>query len=511
MSKWWPLTAICLGAFMLLVDVNIVTVALPDMATGLKTSYSSLQWVMDIYALVLAALLLGAGALADLVGRRRVYVLGLAMFALSSLACGLAPNVTVLIAARAAQGAGAAMMFATTVALVNASYEGRARTAAFGVWGAVNGAAAGIGPILGGLVTQQFGWRWIFLVNLPVSVAAVALTLRVVAESRSADAPRGRSVRSIDLPGVVLFAAGAGAVTYALTKAGEAGWTSPATLGTFAAGAVALAAFAVVEVRSPHPILDLRLFRSPSFTGLMIASLAMSGAAFAYLLYTSLWLQSVQGLGAIGAGLAILPMSGLAFVSSWLTGRFLHGVSPRWTVGSGMLLIAIGTLGQAVLTAGSGWAAVLPGFAITGVGVGIALPNVTAAAMASVPPERAGMAAGAVSACRQLGYALGIAVLGSVFRAALERSLRHEVPDAAAVAAAITGGHAAQAPEAARAAFAAGLNAATATAAAVALAAAVATLLLVRRPTPSTTPPAALSTTPAQVGTESPVTARTGV
>ncbi|MFI0452808.1 DHA2 family efflux MFS transporter permease subunit [Actinomadura sp. 6N118] len=486
MGKWWPLTAVCMGAFMLLVDVNIVTVALPDMSAGLKTSFSSLQWVMDIYALVLAALLLGAGALADLVGHRRVYVLGLAVFALSSLACGLAPNVTVLIAARAAQGAGAAMMFATTVALVNASYEGRARTAAFGIWGAVNGAASGIGPILGGLVTQQFGWRWVFLVNLPVSVVAVALTLRVVTETRPAKAPRHRSLRNMDLPGVVLFAAGAGAVTYALTRAGEAGWTSYTTLGLFAAGAVALAAFTVAEIRSPHPILDLRLFRGASFTGLMIASLVMSGAAFAYLLYTSLWLQSVQGLSAIGAGLVILPMSGLAFVSSWLTGRFLHGVSPRWTIGSGLLLIGIGTLSQAVLTAGSGWAAVLPGFAITGAGVGIALPNVTAAAMASVPQERAGMAAGAVGAFRQLGYALGIAVLGGVFQGALEQALRHDVPDAAATAEALTGGRAAQAlaeaPEAARAAFATGLNTATATAAAIALTAAVAALVLVRRP-----------------------------
>ncbi|WP_306872235.1 MFS transporter [Streptosporangium brasiliense] len=490
MGKWWPLTAVCLGTFMLLVDVNIVTVALPDIAMGMKASFSSLQWVMDVYALVLAALLMGAGALADLVGRRKVYVSGLALFALSSLVCGLAPDAVVLVGARAVQGAGAAMMFATTVALVNASYEGRDRGVAFGVWGAVNGAAAGVGPLLGGLVTQEFGWRWIFLVNLPVSVLAVGLTLRVVRESRDPAAQR------IDLPGVALFVLAAGAVTYALTRAGENGWTSATTLGMFTIGTAALIAFVVVEIRARHSLLDLRLFRNPTFAGIMIASLVMSGAAFAYLLYTSLWLQSVQGLSAIGAGLVILPMSGLSFVTSWLTGRFLHRVSPRWTVGAGMLLIGIGTLSQAVLTTRSGWTAVIPGFAITGIGVGLALPNVTAAAMGSVPPERSGMAAGAVSAFRQLGYALGIAVLGSVFRATLQHSLEGEVPDPAAMTEALTGGQAAQAisqvsdATVVPAAYAAGLNAATMTAAAIALAAAVATIALVRRPAPAPSPAA---------------------
>ncbi|MBO2458798.1 MFS transporter [Actinomadura violacea] len=483
MGKWWPLTAVCVGAFMLLVDVNIVTVALPDMAAGLGASYSSLQWVMDVYALVLAALLMGAGALADRAGRRRVYVLGLVLFAVASLACGTAPDAAVLLAARAVQGAGAAMMFATTVALVNASYDGRDRAVAFGVWGAVNGAAAGVGPVLGGLVTQGLGWRWIFLLNLPVSVLAVALTLRVVAESRDPAA------RRIDVPGVVLFAGAAGAVTYGLTRAGDAGWTSAVTLGWLAAGAAALAAFAVVELRSPHPLLDLRLFRAPAFTGIMIASLAMSGTAFGYLLYTSLWLQSVAGLSAIGAGLAILPMSGPAFAASWLTGRFLHAVPPRLTVGAGLLLVGAGTLGQSVLSAGSGWAALAPGFAVTGVGVGIALPNVTAAATAAVPPARVGSAAGAVSALRQLGFAFGIAVLGSVFHAALERSLDGAVPDAAGTARAVAGGHAAQAIHGApggavESAFASALDAATATAGVIAIAAAIAVFALVRRDRP---------------------------
>jgi MFS family permease len=189
MRKWWPLVAICTGAFMLLVDVTIVVVALPDMAEGMDTSFSSLQWVIDGYALVLAALLLGAGAQADMAGRRRIYLLGLVVFALSSLACGLSPNAGVLVAARCVQGAGAAAMFATTMALINSTYQGRDRGVAFGVWGAVNGAAAAAGPIAGGLLVSPFGWRAVFLVNLPISALAILLTWRVVGESRN---PRAR-------------------------------------------------------------------------------------------------------------------------------------------------------------------------------------------------------------------------------------------------------------------------------------------------------------------------------
>ncbi|GAA1577784.1 MFS transporter [Actinomadura kijaniata] len=478
MGRWGPLAAICLGSFMLLVDVNIVTVAMPDMAGGLDASYGALQWVLDVYALVLAALLLGAGALADRLGRRRTYVAGLTVFAAASLACGLAPDATLLVTARAVQGAGAALMFATTVALVGSAYTGRDRGVAFGVWGAVNGAAAGIGPVLGGLVAQTAGWRWIFLVNLPVSVAAVVLTRRVVAESRG-------PARPLDVTGTLLFAFTAGTVVLALTEAGRDGWTSPAATGAFALGGAGLAAFLLVEARNEHPVLDLRLFRDPAFTGVMVASLAMSGAAFASLMFTSLWLRSVQGLGAIEAGLAILPMSGLSFAASWLTGRLPHDVPARWTVGGGMLLVAAGTLAQSTLSAGSSWAALVPGFALTGIGVGLALPNVTAAAMAAVPPERGGMAAGAVSAFRQLGYALGIAVLSGVFHPALDRALTGRVPDAAATAQALTSGHAPAHP-AVPGAFATALNTTTLTASAIALAAAATALLLIRR-TPSGT------------------------
>ncbi|GHB33702.1 hypothetical protein GCM10010331_21240 [Streptomyces xanthochromogenes] len=243
MRKWWPLTAVCLGAFILLVDVTIVNVALPSMADDLDASFSSLQWVIDGYALALAALLLASGSLADRFGHRRFYVYGLAVFAAASLVCGLAPNAGVLIAARVVQGVGGAAMFATTPALLLGSYQGRDRGTAFGVWGAANGAAAAAGPLLGGLLTEHISWPTIFWVNLPIAAVAIALTLRVVRP----DSPRassGHGARSrIDLPGAAAFTIAAGSLTYGLIRGGESGWTDTVTLATFAVTALALLAF----------------------------------------------------------------------------------------------------------------------------------------------------------------------------------------------------------------------------------------------------------------------------
>lgn len=321
MRKWLPLTAVCLGAFMLLVDVTIVTVALPDMAADMHTGFAGLQWVMDVYALALAALLLGAGSLADRIGRRRVYLAGLVLFAAASLVCGLATGPGELIAFRAVQGIGGAAMFATTMALLSGAYQGRDRGIAFGVWGSVNGAAAAAGPVIGGLLTEHFGWRWIFFINLPVCALAVYVTLKAVAESRDPHA------KGLDLPGMATFTTGAGAVTYAVIRGGENGWGSPTTLGLLGLGAAAFAAFVLVELRSSRPMLDLALFRSRTFVAVMAAALLLSGAAFSYLMYVSLWLQSVRGMTPVGAGLALMPMAAAALVVSAVAGRLLHAIA----------------------------------------------------------------------------------------------------------------------------------------------------------------------------------------
>jgi EmrB/QacA subfamily drug resistance transporter len=479
MRKWWPLVAICTGACMLLIDVTIVNVALPDMARQLNTTFSDLQWVIDLYALVLGALVLTVGAIADRFGRRRLYLIGLVLFAAASLTCGLAPNVGLLIAARGVQGLGAAAMFATTMALISNTYSGRDRGMAFGVWGAVNGAASALGPIIGGLLTVNFGWRWIFLVNLPVSVAAVALTLRVVTESKDPNP------RRIDLAGMTSFTIAAAALTYALIRGA---WASTETLTLVAVTVVAVAWFIVAERRSAAPMLDLKLLRNPTFTAMLLAGALLSAAAWAGMTYQSLWFQSVLGLSAIKAGLVVLPCAASAFLVSGQVGRFLHKTSPRWMVGLGLLVIAVGALAQAVLRGNSSWPLVIPGLVLVGIGAGLAMASLSATAMAAVPWQQAGMAGGALSAFRQLGYALGIAVLGELF----DSGLTHGA--GASLSGALSGGQSqavlARTPSLApvvHRAFADGLDLAYAVAAAFGLIAAVAVFALAR-PKPQAAP-----------------------
>ncbi|MBM2621741.1 MFS transporter [Actinoplanes sp. LDG1-06] len=453
MRRWSPLIAVCLGTFLLLVDVLIVVVALPAISDDFGADYADLQWVLDGYALSLAALVLGAGSLADRFGRRRIYLIGIGIFAVSSLLCAVAPNAQALIAARILQGLGGAAMFACTAALLNFTYHGRDRGVAFGIWGAVNGAAAAAGPLAGGLLTEHFGWRWVFLVNLPICLVAVWFTTRGVSESR---APSGGR---FDLPGTVGFTVAAAAVTYGLIRAGESGWTDGVTLAAFAAGLVALVLFLIAEARSDHPMLDLALFRRAPFAVLIVAAFLAQAAAFAYLPFSTVWLQQVLGLGPVEAGLyGALPMAAASLVVGAAAGRFLQRIAPRWTVGLGLLLIAAGDLLQARAGADRTGAILIPGLIVAGVGVGCVLPANASAVLAEVPRERSGMAGGTLNTFRQLGLALGVAVFGTVFT---DR---------------IADGHGSPAG------FADGLNATLVVASGTALVAGIMVLVLLRRP-----------------------------
>jgi len=473
MRTWGPLTAVCLGTFMLLLDVTIVVVALPDMARSLHASSSDLQWVVDGYALALAALLLGAGAAADILGRRRVHVVGVVLFAAASLLCGLADGPGALVAARAVQGVGAAAMLATTLPLLGSVYQGPQRSVALGVWGAVSGGAAAVGPVLGGVLTEGPGWRWIFFVNLPVSVVAVWLVLRVVPESK------GPSGMRVDWLGTVAFAGFAGGVTYAVVRAGEDGWGASVTLGSFAGAALALVCFVLVERWVAHPLLDLSLLRKPAFVGVMAGALAFNGVAFGGMPYLSIWLQTLLGMSPVRGGLTLLPLTGAAVVVSVLAGKLLHGVPARLTIGGGLLLIGTGCFCQAVLGAGSDWTTLVPGLVLVGIGTGLVAPGIAGAALAAVPAERAAMAGGAVNTVRQLGYALGVAVSGTV----LTSRMRDTLPRDAAHTLAGGGAGALRGtfPEhALRAAFASGLDSALVTAGFVGTAAGALVLVLVR-------------------------------
>jgi predicted MFS family arabinose efflux permease len=303
-------------------------------------------------------------------------------------------------------------MFATTTAIISHTYSGRDRGVAFGAWGAVNGAAAAAGPIIGGLLTVHFGWRWIFLVNLPVSVVAVAATVLVVPESSDPHA------RRVDVPGMVSFTVAAAALTYALIRGA---WGSGLTIGLLVVAVVATAAFVLAERTVREPMLDLALLRDRTFSGLLIAAALFSAAAWAGFTYESLWLQTVLGLSAIGAGLVVLPCSAAVLIVSALLGRVLHRSSPRLFITSGLLVIAAGAAAQGMIRTGSGWAVVVPGLVLVGIGAGLVVAPLTSTAMAAVHWSRAGMAGGALSAFRQLGYAFGIAVLGEVFRGGLTR------------------------------------------------------------------------------------------
>ncbi|MGI8713828.1 MAG: MFS transporter [Solirubrobacteraceae bacterium] len=407
--KWWTLIAVCVGTFMLLLDVTIVNVALPVIQSSLHASFSDLQWVVDAYSLMLAALLLTTGSLADLFGRRRLFVIGLVIFTISSLASGLATTPVWLNLARGAQGVGGAAMFSTSLALLGSAFQGRERGTAFGVWGAITGLAVAIGPVVGGALTTGLSWRWIFLVNVPIGVIAVILCVLRVEESRQPGAHRP------DIIGVITFSGALGALVYALIKANAKGWGSGIILVCLAGAAVLLIAFVIAELVQREPMFDLGLFRKPTFTGGSIAAFALSGGLFALFLYLTLYLQDVLGYSALQTGLRFLVLSGGILLTSTLAGRLTSQVPIRFLIAPGLLLVGVGLLLMRGLNAGTGWTHLIPGFIIAGAGAGLINPPPASTAIGVVTPDRAGMASGINSTFRQVGIATGIAGLGTLF------------------------------------------------------------------------------------------------
>ena len=436
MRKWLPLVATCLGSFMLLIDVTIVNVALPDMSRDLSSSFTSLQWVIDAYGLALAALLLAFGSVADRLGHRRTYVFGLIVFAVASVVCGFAIDPTMLVTARAAQGVGGAAMFATTFALINNSYSGRDRGTAYGVWGAVSGAAAAVGPVLGGVLTEGISWRWIFFVNAPIGAATIALTLAVI------PIVGARGGKRLDVVGTAAFTLAAAALTFGFTRSADSGWASKTVIVSLAVTVVALIAFLVREAHIETPLIELSLFRRPVFVGVVSAALVMSFSAFAVITYTTIWTQGLLGLSPIESGLVAVPLPVLSSTVSIISGRFMHRVPRRLSIGGGLFVIGVGSLLTALLlTNGASWPVLIPGLAITGLGCGLSVPPMSSAATESIGDERAGIASGAVNTARQLGQALGIALLGTLVASAATSSLRSRgVPDPSSTSQALVGG-----------------------------------------------------------------------
>ena len=408
-NKWWTLVAVCLGTFMLLLDITIVNVALPDIQRALQSSFSDLQWVVDAYALTLAALLLTAGSLADMYGRRRLYLAGLALFTGASVLCGLAASTLMLQLSRALQGAGGAIMFAVSLALLADAFRGRDRSIAFGAWGAVTGLAVAIGPLLGGVLTSGLSWRWIFFVNAPIGVAAVTISVMRVAESRAPHASRP------DWAGFALFTVALSSLVYGLIESNQRSFTDGLVLGCLAAAALLLAAFVMVERRSAHPMFDLSLFRLPAFSGGSVAAFGLSASIFAMILYLVLYLQDILGYSPLAVGVRLMVLSGGILAASTLAGRLTLHVPVRLLIGPGLIIIGVGLLLMRGLDAASAWTHLIPGLIVAGVGVGMVNPPLASTAVGVVPPQRAGMASGISSTFRQVGIATGIALLGTLF------------------------------------------------------------------------------------------------
>ena len=408
--RWWTLVAVCVATFMLLLDITIVNVALPEIERDLGASFSDLQWVIDAYALTLAAALLTGGSLADLYGRRLVFLIGIGVFTFASLLCALAGTATVLNLARALQGVGGALMFATSLALLASAFQGRDRGTAFGVWGATTGASVAVGPLVGGVLTDGIGWEAIFLVNIPIGLGAIAMTLAKVDESR--DPHEGR----VDLPGFITFSGALGLLIFGLIRGNTEGWASGLIVGMLAGAVVLLTLFVVIELRREHPMLELSLFRKPAFIGASIAAFVLSASMFSMFLYITLYIQNILDYTALEAGLRFLPITLLSFAFAPLSGKLAERFGVRWFMGGGLALVGIGLLLMRGLEAGDDWTALLAGFLIAGAGIGLVNPALATAAVGVVEPRRAGMASGINSTFRQVGIATGIAGLGAIFQ-----------------------------------------------------------------------------------------------
>ncbi len=420
-KKWWTLIVVCAGTFMLLLDVTIVVVAIPVIQSGLHTTFSDVQWVIDAYSLTLASLLLTTGALADRYGRRRLFVIGLFIFTIGSLTCGLAQSPLMLILSRSAQGIGGATMFATSLALLAQDFHGKDRGVAFGVWGAVTGVAVALGPILGGVITSEISWRGIFLVNIPIGVVAIALTLWKVDESKTPHASRP------DWLGFVALTAGLVSLVYALIEASVTSWSDTRVVVCIATAVVLLVAFFVIERKTVHPLFDLSLFRVPTFSGGLIAAFTMNGSLFAMLLYLVLYLQDDLGYSALATGARIILISGGMLVAAIVAGRLTSVMPVRWLIGPGLLLVGIGLLLMSGITGTSSWTHLIPGFIIGGVGAGMVNPPLASTAVGVVKPERSGMASGVNTTFRQIGIATSIAAFGSIFTSSLRSHLDHSL------------------------------------------------------------------------------------
>ncbi len=407
-SSPWPLVAISIGYFMVILDTMVVNVALPALSRGLHATMTGLQWIVDAYGLSFAVLLLSAGALGDRRGAKVVFQTGMTVFALASLACGLAPNVGLLIAARSVQGLGAALAVPSSLSLLQHAYPNRStRRRAFGIWGATAGVAAGAGPVVGGVLVSGFGWRSVFFVNVPIGVVGLFLSARFLSspphQSRGND-PAGQIMGVVCLTGLIA----------ALIKAGSSGWASPAVVIGLVVWAVAGASFIVIERRINDPLLPIGLFSSPTFSSATAVGLLINLGFYGELFVMSVFLQQLRGFTPLRAGVALTPELAMAVVGSVISGRVTARNGPRSPMLVGLVVGGAGMAGIALAGAHSSYWVLVAPLMGAGLGMSFVMPAATTAVMEAAPSERGGLASGTLNAARQVGGAIGVALLGTL-------------------------------------------------------------------------------------------------
>ncbi len=419
--RWWALVAVALATFMTYLDNNVTNVAIPTIQRSLHLSIAGLEWVVSSYVLVFAGLLLAGGRIADVYGRRRLFFAGTIVFTLSSLAAGLAGSGDMLIGARVVQGLGAAFLVPTTLAIIMATFhEARERTAAIGIWTAIGAMALAFGPLIGGFISQHLHWGWIFFINVPVGIVALAIAAFTMDESRDTTARR-----SLDLPGMATSSIALLALTYALIEGHDKGWTSGIILGAFAIAAVAAAGFVAAESRTGHPMVELTLFRSRAFSGGTATMMLWAFGIFGIYFFTSIYLQDILGFSPTKAGLAFVPMALCLAATATLSGPLYTRFGAHRMVAAGMAVMAVGLYLFSVLGAGATFASLMPGFLLFGLGSGLMQVPLTNAVLHGQPPERSGVASALLNASREVAGLLGITVIGAVLRSRQGDALRH--------------------------------------------------------------------------------------
>jgi EmrB/QacA subfamily drug resistance transporter len=412
--KWWTLGAVAFGLFMIMLDNTVVFVALTSIQSDLHISTSELEWVVNGYALTFAVLMLTGGKLADMLGRRLIFVVGLSIFTASSLACGLATGAAFLISARIVQGVGAALMNPATLSIITATFPPRQRGTAIGIWVGVSAMALAIGPLVGGILTEQINWSWIFFINVPVGIAGIIVSRLAIDESRDES-----EEQRLDLPGLVSSGIALFGLTYGLIEGNNYGWGSTRILLSFGLAAVALAIFVLLEMKQRVPMLDLALFKNSTFTGANTTMLLVALAMFGVFFFNSLYLGQILHYSPIQTGATFLPLTILIVFVAPIAGKFSDKIGSRWLMGAGLVLLSGSLLSFSTLDANSSFWDIVPGLILGGFGMSLAMTPTTAAAMGSVPVDKAGVGSAVLNSMRQVGGSLGIALMGAIVAASV--------------------------------------------------------------------------------------------